>query len=73
MERLGNNIKNGNVYFSKVNLNKKVKKIGVGSTNSYFLTDTGKVYSCGHHNYVGFVCYQDVIKPKKLLSQVIIQ
>ena len=64
--RLGNNIKNGNANFSKVDLNQKVKKIGVGSTNSYFLTDTGKVYSCGHRDFVGFIWYEDVIKPKQI-------
>lgn len=64
--RLGNNTKEGECNFSLVDINEKVKKIGAGSTNSFFLTYTGKIYSCGHHYYVGFVCYQDVIKPTEI-------
>jgi hypothetical protein len=64
--RLGNNTKEGNVNFSLVDIDEKVKKIGAGSTNSYFLTDSGKVYSCGHHYYVGFISTKDIIKPTEI-------
>ena len=41
-------------------------KIATGSTNSYFLSKTGNVYSCGHKYYLGFYSDKDLSKPYKI-------
>ena len=64
--RLGNNLEIGNAIYSEVDIDENIMKIATGSTNSYFLSKTGNVYSCGHKYYLGFYSDKDLSKPHKI-------
>jgi alpha-tubulin suppressor-like RCC1 family protein len=52
--RIGNNSMEEYNDISEVKINEKIKKVQCGSTNSYFLTESGDIYSCGLKYYLGF-------------------
>ena len=54
------------VIFSEVDISASISKVVAGSMNSYFLSDDGKVYSCGHRYYVGFNTEEDIKTPEEI-------
>ena len=51
--RIGNNSLEEYNDLSEIKINEKIKKVQCGSTNSYFLTESGDIYSCGLKYYLG--------------------
>jgi alpha-tubulin suppressor-like RCC1 family protein len=64
--RLGNNLTKNINPISELIITEKINKIECGSTNTYFLTENGEIFSCGNKKYVGFESDEDILIPKKI-------
>ena len=65
--RIGNNSIEEYNDISEIKINEKIKKVQCGSTNSYFLTESGDIYSCGLKYYLGLNSKgKNISIPKKI-------
>jgi alpha-tubulin suppressor-like RCC1 family protein len=65
--RIGNNSLDDKCSLSEVILDDKIKKVECGSTNTYFLSEGGDIYSCGLKYYLGQNSDdKDLLIPKKI-------